>query len=81
MSKLDAKGRCCGRKPLDYKRGLLTPSSKPHKFCTRCDREYDRVTGEQTENWAHRKCPGCGNWIAGAASACGECTCEQEGCA
>lgn len=75
--KLDAKGRCCGRKPIDYKGSRGSPE-KPHKFCFRCDRAYHRETGEQIENWAFKKCPGCGSWIAGSASACGECLCEDD---
>lgn len=43
--KLDEKGRCCGRKPIVYKRD-------PHLFCPRCDRAFDPITGEQIENWA-----------------------------
>lgn len=69
--RLDAKGRCCGRKPLVYKRPIH------HLFCFRCDRDYD-PTGQQIENWAFKKCPGCGAWISGRASACGECLCEEE---
>jgi hypothetical protein len=42
---LDEKGRCCGRKPLVYKRD-------PHLFCTRCDRAFDPDTGKQIGNWA-----------------------------
>ena len=49
--RLDDKGRCCGRKPIDYK-GRGSSPEKPHKFCDRCDRAFDRVTGEQIENWA-----------------------------
>jgi len=49
--KLDEQGRCCGRKPLVYKRDGF-------RFCTRCDRAYDISTGEQIENWA---------WIKNAA--------------
>lgn len=48
--KLDDKGRCCGRKPLEYKRD-------GHKFCPRCDRAYDIATGEQITNWAWLKKP------------------------
>ncbi len=44
--KLDDKGRCCGRKPLVYKR----PPAQ--LFCFRCDRAYDSETGEQMDNWA-----------------------------
>ena len=42
---LDEKGRCCGRKPISYKRDR-------HLFCDRCDRRYDMDTHEQVENWA-----------------------------
>lgn len=76
--KLDAKGRCCGRKPIDYKGGPRSPE-QPHKYCPRCNRSFDRESGKQIENWAFKKCPGCGCWISGSASACGECICEQEG--
>ena len=42
---MDSKGRCCGRKPLVYKRdGYL--------FCFRCDKAYDINTKQQIENWA-----------------------------
>jgi hypothetical protein len=44
---LDGKGRCCGRKPIQYK------LPKPHQFCPRCDRDYDE-DGIQLENWAWR---------------------------
>ena len=53
---LDAKGRCCGRKPLVYKRGLYAPGG-PQKYCTRCDRSYDLDTGEQIPNWAWKRGP------------------------
>lgn len=43
---LDEKGRCCGRKPLVYKR------YPAHLFCDRCCRAYDPATGKQMENWA-----------------------------
>lgn len=46
--KLDEKGRCCGRKPLTYKR------PQPHFFCFRCSRSYD-IDGNQIENWAWEK--------------------------
>ena len=49
---LDDKGRCCGKKPLDYKGGNVASPRIPHKFCPRCDRAYDRETGKQIENWA-----------------------------
>ena len=48
-AKLDDKGRCCGRKPLVYKR------FPAHKFCSRCDRAYDLNTGEQISNWAWKE--------------------------
>ncbi len=43
--RLNAKGRCCGRKPIEYKRD-------PHLFCTRCSRAFDVNTKEQIPNWA-----------------------------
>jgi rRNA maturation endonuclease Nob1 len=43
--KLDEKGRCCGRKPIVYTRGLCTPMGKPHKFCPRCGSNYSIETG------------------------------------
>ena len=52
---MDAKGRCCGRKPILYKSGLRTSSKCPHFFCTRCDSSYDATTREQIENWAFVK--------------------------
>lgn len=45
---LDERGRCCGRKPIEYRR-------EPHKFCPRCDRAFDSVTGEQIGNWAYTR--------------------------
>ena len=59
--KLDAKGRCCGRKPIDYKGGPRSPE-KPHKFCDRCYRGFDRITGEQIENWAYHQ-DASGEWV------------------
>ena len=44
--RLDPKGRCCGKKPIVYKR-------EPHLFCDRCARAYDPNTGEQIANWAY----------------------------
>lgn len=70
--RLDAKGRCCGRKPLSYKR------EPAHLYCPRCDRAFDPTTGKQVENWAFSKCKGCGSWIKGGELACGECVCEEE---
>ena len=43
---LDDKGRCCGRKPLAYKR----PTH--HFYCTRCNAQFDAQTGRQQANWA-----------------------------
>ena len=40
-----ADGRCCGRKPLVYKRD-------GHHFCTRCCRSYSLQTSAQMTNWA-----------------------------
>ena len=52
---INPKGQCCGRKPLDYKRGANTTLQRPFLFCDRCGRAYDRQTKEQIENWAWRK--------------------------
>ena len=50
--KLDTKGRCCGRKPIVYKRSQ-------ELFCSRCDRSYRLLPPhEQIENWAWRKVSG-----------------------
>ncbi len=43
---IDEKGRCCGRKPIAYKRPR-------HLFCTRCDAAFDIDTGKQIPNWAY----------------------------
>lgn len=48
IKQLNFKGRCCGRKPIPYKR-------PPHLFCPRCDAAFDVATGKQIENWAYRK--------------------------
>ena len=45
MEHLDEKGRCCGRKPLIYKR-------EGEYFCPRCDRSFDIVTRKQKPNFA-----------------------------
>ncbi len=45
LERLDEKGRCCGRKPIVYKHGGLTPMGLPHKFCPRCGTNYDIETG------------------------------------
>lgn len=42
---LDAKGRCCGRKPIVYKLEGL-------RFCFRCDRTYHLTDNAQIPNWA-----------------------------
>ena len=52
--KLDEKGRCCGRKPLRYKRHG-GPDHPACRFCPRCDRAYSPETGEQIENWAYTR--------------------------
>jgi hypothetical protein len=46
VARLDEQGRCCGRKPLVYKR--------PHHrlYCPKCSAEIDPVTGIQQANWA-----------------------------
>lgn len=41
-------GRCCGRKPLEYKR-----QPDHHFFCTRCARDY-LPNGRQRPNWAYK---------------------------
>lgn len=48
LNRLDNKGRCCGRKPIEYKR-----YGGHHLFCHRCDREYNPLTGIQQANWAY----------------------------
>lgn len=53
QSKLDEKGRCCGRKPLVYKRD-------GHLFCCRCDRSFN-FEGQQIENWAWMN--DSGQWV------------------
>jgi hypothetical protein len=47
---LDDKGRCCGRKPLVYKRAS-GPRHPAGLFCCRCDRSYT-ADGEPQANWA-----------------------------
>ena len=46
---IDPKGRCCGRKPIHYKR-----DGGPHLFCPRCSRAYDVDSGHQIPNWAFK---------------------------
>ena len=50
---LDDKGRCCGRKPLVYKRDRPDGVSGGFLFCFRCDRAYS-PEGQQINNWAWR---------------------------
>ena len=50
---LDEKGRCCGRKPIVYKRPHF------HYFCDRCDREFS-ADGSQYERWGYEK---VGDWF------------------
>lgn len=45
---IDRNGRCCGRKPIHYKRPA-------HLYCPRCNASFDVATGEQIANWAYRK--------------------------
>lgn len=47
---LDDKGRCCGRKPLVYKRAD-GPSYPAGLYCDRCSRCYTH-DGSPQENWA-----------------------------
>jgi hypothetical protein len=54
QKELDKDGRCCGKKPLEYKTSRFT-GIRPHKFCTRCDRAFDIKTGKQIENWAWKE--------------------------
>lgn len=45
---LDEKGRCCGRKPIRYRR--------PDRFfCPRCDAKFG-IDGRQQPNWAYECC-------------------------
>ena len=52
---LDANGRCCGKKPLQYRSNRQIVGG-PLQYCPRCDRAYDLDTGEQIDNWAWRWC-------------------------
>ena len=47
---LTPNSRCCGRKPIIYKR-------PPHLFCCRCNAAFDPVSGVQIANWAYVKAP------------------------
>jgi len=46
---IDEKGRCCGRKPLVYKRPIH------YLYCCRCNSEYHFGSHEQIANWAWQK--------------------------
>lgn len=60
-STLDDKGRCCGRKPLTYKR-------EGRRFCDRCNRSYDYYQNFQIDNWAwKRRADGQFEYVTGAA--------------
>lgn len=50
MSDLDEKDRCCGRKPIVYKKQNIL-------FCHRCDKEFDKETKKQIPNWAWKQNP------------------------
>ena len=57
--RLDDKGRCCGRKPLVYKRSRgWDQRPGPYRFCTICDRAYEFDRPEQIANWAYEACEG-----------------------
>lgn len=52
LSRLDDKGRCCGRKPIFYKGGSWrSPPQSPMHFCCDCSREFG-PDGKQRPNWA-----------------------------
>ena len=59
VARLDRKGRCCGRKPIEYKGGgVHSPPGAPFKFCHTCGRHYDIETGEEIprpkgKQWIH----------------------------
>lgn len=52
---LDQRGRCCGRKPLTYRR-----PAPGYLFCDRCDASFT-LDGKQQPNWAWLAVPG-GFW-------------------
>ena len=61
--RLDERGRCCGVKPLHYKRDFVTQNPDPRFFCMRCGAEYE-MNGMQRMNrsfidiegiWYHRR--------------------------
>ena len=45
---LDDLGRCCGRKPLTYKRDK-------YRVCLRCGRAYHLEENKQIENWSWKQ--------------------------
>lgn len=47
LAELDEAGRCCGRKPLVYKRARQL-------FCARCNASFNIETRRQQPNWAWR---------------------------
>lgn len=50
---LDEKGRCCGRKPILYKRPQDTyVNFAPYLYCPRCDAAFDPNIKCQVDNWA-----------------------------
>lgn len=64
-ARLDDLGRCCGRKPLTYRRTRAL-------FCCRCNREFDDATLTQRANFSWRAVPGGfvpSSTLAGAAAA------------
>ena len=49
---LDDKGRCCGRKPLIYKRDKRWSRTRDfHYFCCRCAREFN-ADGKQRQSFS-----------------------------
>lgn len=53
-SRLDEFGRCCGRKPHEYKTAKGLGGTKDRHFCCfKCNREY-RPDGTQRPNWAFK---------------------------
>lgn len=55
MTKLDEKGRCCGRKPIFYKGGSWrSPKEAPMHFCGECCREFG-PDGVHRESWAWKR--------------------------
>lgn len=57
---LDAKGRCCGRKPMVYKSAWSTADG-PHRWCSRCCRAYDLHENRQISSWAWKLVDGA--WV------------------